>query len=188
MSLSVIAPLLIAFAYPPAEELDGVLRVPLRKMPTARHVAAHSGLLGELGATFGASIGDGDNVPINDFMNAQYYGPVSIGTPPQNFNVVFDTGSSNLWVPSKTCSLLNIACQARRPAAPPLRRPAKRPTHTLPTGRRTTSTTRRSRPPTSRTAPTSASNTGRDRSPGASRRTPSPLARSPCPTSSSPRR
>jgi len=50
------------------------------------------------------------------FLNNQgvsYVGTVSIGTPPKSFLVIYDTGSSVLWIPSQSCHYNTSACTTK---------------------------------------------------------------------------
>uniref|UniRef100_A0A8C2YYC8 Cathepsin D n=1 Tax=Cyclopterus lumpus TaxID=8103 RepID=A0A8C2YYC8_CYCLU len=94
-------------------------RIPLKKFRSIRRELTDSGKTAEelradkpsLKYNFGFPPGSGPTPEtLKNYLDAQYYGEIGLGTPPQTFTVVFDTGSSNLWVPSIHCSLMDIAC------------------------------------------------------------------------------
>ncbi|KAI9314377.1 Syncephapepsin [Dichotomocladium elegans] len=52
------------------------------------------------------SLSEGDGVvPMTDYeYDVEYYGVVSVGTPPQDLKLDFDTGSADLWFASEGCT------------------------------------------------------------------------------------
>ncbi|NP_001072054.1 renin precursor [Takifugu rubripes] len=91
-------------------------RITLHKMPSIRETLGEMGVSVEqvLSEMAEKSAGDVFNktvpTPLTNYLDTQYFGEISIGSPAQMFNVVFDTGSANLWVPSQSCSPFSTAC------------------------------------------------------------------------------
>ncbi|CAH2221232.1 renin isoform X2 [Pelobates cultripes] len=97
---------------------DGFRRIPLKRMPSIRETLRDMGV--KLTDVFpemklmasGNKIFTNKTAPteLTNYLDTQYFGEIKIGSPPQTFKVVFDTGSANLWVPSRSCSPLYSAC------------------------------------------------------------------------------
>ncbi|MGH0160378.1 UNVERIFIED_CONTAM: hypothetical protein FKN15_039302 [Acipenser sinensis] len=100
------------FLEPLVLDLAFDVRVPLRKGKSVRKALEEKGLLEDFlrryhynpSAKFNPNFAVQSDEPLTNDMDISYYGVISIGTPPQSFKVVFDTGSANLWVPSIYCN------------------------------------------------------------------------------------
>ncbi|ELW65241.1 chymosin [Tupaia chinensis] len=95
---------------------SGITRIPLHKGKSLRRALKEQGLLEDFLKTQQSTVsgkyfssGVVASEPLTNYLDTQYFGKITIGTPPQEFTVVFDTGSSDLWVPSVYCD--SAACQ-----------------------------------------------------------------------------
>ncbi|XP_032949340.1 chymosin-like [Rhinolophus ferrumequinum] len=97
-------------------QCSGIFRIPLHKGKSVRKALKERGLLEDFlkshpyakNRNF-SNFGEVAREPLFNYLDCQYFGKIYIGTPPQEFTVVFDTGSSDLWVPSVYCK--SDACQ-----------------------------------------------------------------------------
>ncbi|XP_018314205.1 lysosomal aspartic protease-like [Mycetomoellerius zeteki] len=84
-----------------------LLRIPLYKKNSIRKSIVIDNQQGDLVEAI-------TKAPLFHYYDRQYYGIISVGTSPQKFNVLFNTGAANLFVPSIICDKDNIVCSSHK--------------------------------------------------------------------------
>ncbi|XP_029991675.1 gastricsin isoform X1 [Sphaeramia orbicularis] len=86
---------------------EGIVKVPLVKQKSMREALREKGVelpYQDPALKYQPNEFASVNMYINNYADTTYYGAITVGTPPQSFQVLFDTGSANLWVDSIYCN------------------------------------------------------------------------------------